>query len=204
MISDPNQERHLHPVTNKITKKLKANRLNQVPKLVWFTGLSGSGKSTLANLLETRLFEEGFLTCVLDGDMIRTGLNKDLGFSKEDRLENIRRIGEVSKLMMDSGLVVISAFISPFQADRKMIAQMVGDENFLEVFVDCPLEVCEHRDVKGLYQKARAGVIRDFTGIDSPYEPPVKPRVQVYSDKEELEESLEKILQVVLPDLKLY
>jgi len=193
---------HIHPHSFKITKESKFRRLNQQPRLIWFTGLSGSGKSTLANALEVELFAQGYVTSLLDGDTIRTGLNKDLGFSKEDRIENIRRIAEVSKLMMDSGLVVISAFISPFREERSMVASLVGEENFIEIFVDCPLEVCEKRDVKGLYQKARVGIIKNFTGIDSPYEVPSSPSVQVYSHRETLEESLEKILIVILDKLK--
>lgn len=203
MIIDSQQATHVHPVAYKITKELKVNRLGQVPKLIWFTGLSGSGKSTLANQLEVRLFEKGYLTSVLDGDGIRSGLNKDLGFSQEDRVENMRRIGEVAKLMLESGLVVISAFISPYHADRKMISQLVGEDNFLEVFVDCPLEVCEQRDVKGLYQKARAGIIRNFTGIDAPYEPPIAPLVHIFTDKESVEDSLSKVLEKVIDQLRL-
>jgi adenylyl-sulfate kinase len=193
---------YLYPNTFRVTKELKSNLLNQHPKLIWFTGLSGSGKSTLANLLEAYLFEQGYLTCLLDGDGVRTGLNKDLGFSAEDRVENIRRIAEVAKLMMDSGMVVISAFISPFRADRQLVASLVGEENYLEIFVDCPLEICEQRDVKGLYQKARAGIIKNFTGIDSPYEPPYSPKVHIHSGQEALEESLGKILEVVLGELR--
>ncbi len=190
-------ENHIHPTVFKISKQLRVERLNQKPKLIWFTGLSGSGKSTLANAVEFQLFEDGFLTYLLDGDNIRTGLNKDLGFSDEDRVENIRRIAEVAKLMMDAGLVVVSAFISPFRAERQMIADLVGPENFLEVYVDCPLEVCEQRDVKGLYKKARAGVIRNFTGIDSPYEAPISPAVHIHSDKEELKNSVKKVIGTI-------
>jgi adenylylsulfate kinase len=166
------------------------------------TGLSGSGKSTLANAVESKLFEEGFHTYLLDGDNIRTGLNKDLGFSNEDRIENIRRIAEVAKLMMDAGLLVVSAFISPFREERAMIADLVGEKNFLEVFVDCPLEICEQRDVKGLYQKARAGIIKNFTGIDSPYEAPIHPKVHIHSDQEELADSVNRVLEVILEDVK--
>jgi adenylylsulfate kinase len=188
---------HIHPNTFKVSKESKINRLNQNPRLIWFTGLSGSGKSTLANYLEISLFENGFVTCILDGDNIRAGLNKDLGFSKEDRVENIRRIAEVAKLMMDSGLLVISAFISPFREERAMVEALVGEENFLEIFVDCPLEICEQRDVKGLYQKARNGIIRNFTGIDSPYEAPLNPSVHIYSDREDPQESIRKILESI-------
>lgn len=202
-MSNPTEKgAYLYPNTFRVTKELKSNLLNQRPKLVWFTGLSGSGKSTLANLLESSLFEQGYLTCLLDGDGVRTGLNRDLGFSPEDRVENIRRIAEVAKLMMDSGLVVISAFISPFRTDRQLVSSLVGEENYLEIFVDCPLEICEQRDVKGLYKKARAGIIKNFTGIDSPYEPPFSPKVRIHSDQETLDESLWKILEVVSGVLK--
>ncbi len=192
---------NIHPSDFKISKVDRTNRLNQNPKLIWFTGLSGSGKSTLANAVEARLFDNGFLTYLLDGDNIRTGLNKDLGFSSEDRIENIRRIAEVSKLMMDAGILVVSAFISPFREEREMIAQLVGESNFLEVFVDCPLEICEQRDVKGLYQKARAGMIKNFTGIDSPYEAPLSPSMHIHSDKEELKDSVQKVVLSILTDI---
>lgn len=192
----------IYPNTFNVSKELKINRLNQNPKLIWFTGLSGSGKSTLANFLEIKLFEQGFITSILDGDNIRSGLNKDLGFSKEDRVENIRRIAEVAKLMMDSGLIVISAFISPFRDERTMVEALVGRENFIEIFVDCPLEICEQRDVKGLYQKARNGIIKNFTGIDSPYEPPINPSVYINSDRESPSESIHKILEYIFIQIK--
>jgi adenylylsulfate kinase len=139
--------------------------------VIWFTGLSGSGKTTLATSLEQHLRSLHYNCCLLDGDVIRKGLNKDLGFSDNDRRENIRRIAEVSKLMIDSGLVVIAAFVSPFEADRRMVREIVG-KSFVEVFVDCPVEICEQRDTKGLYKKARSGEIKDFTGISSPYQRP--------------------------------
>ncbi|SHO59405.1 adenylyl-sulfate kinase [Algoriphagus zhangzhouensis] len=190
-------ENHIHPTVFKVSRKQRQSRLKQSPKLIWFTGLSGSGKSTVANAVESQLFEYGYMTYLLDGDNIRTGLNKDLGFSDEDRIENIRRIAEVAKLMMDAGLLVVSAFISPFRDERKMVADLVGEENFLEVFVDCPIEVCEQRDVKGLYAKARKGIIKNFTGIDSPYEAPIKPAVHIHSDKEELTSSVQKVIQTI-------
>lgn len=190
-------ENHIHPTVFKVSSEQRKGRLKQSPKLIWFTGLSGSGKSTLANAVEAQLFEEGYMTYLLDGDNIRTGLNKDLGFSDEDRIENIRRIAEVAKLMMDAGLLVVSAFISPFREEREMIAKLVGEENFLEVFVDCPIEVCEQRDVKGLYAKARKGIIKNFTGIDSPYEEPLHPAVHIHSDQEELNKSVQKVIQTI-------
>jgi len=171
-------------------------------KVIWFTGLSGSGKTTLATLLEEKL-QAGDLHCtVLDGDVIRRGLNKDLGFSDADRKENIRRIAEVSKLFIDSGVIVLSAFISPFESDRAMVRKIIGDGNMIEVFVDCPLEVCELRDVKGLYKKARAGQIADFTGISSPYERPSKPDVTIATNQLTIEQSLDILLKHVLPKLR--
>ncbi|KPQ08610.1 MAG: adenylylsulfate kinase CysC [Algoriphagus marincola HL-49] len=196
-------ENHIHPKAFKVSQSQRTKRLNQSPKLFWFTGLSGSGKSTLANAVEAELFEKGYLTFSLDGDNIRTGINKDLGFSDADRVENIRRIAEVAKLMMDAGLVVVSSFISPFRQEREMIAELVGPGNFVEIFVDCPIEVCEQRDVKGLYKKARAGIIKNFTGIDSPYEKPLNPAVHIHSEKEELEESVQKVLEVILPKVEM-
>jgi adenylylsulfate kinase len=193
---------HIHPHHFKINSTNRRILLDQNPKLLWFTGLSGSGKSTLANEVEISLHAFGFKTYLLDGDNIRNGINKDLNFSEEDRIENIRRIGEISKLMLDAGLIVLSSFISPFRKDRAMIASLVGEGNFFEVFVDCPLEICEKRDVKGLYQKARSGLIKNFTGIDSPYEYPLAPAVHIESHKEELVESVTKILNSVVKDLR--
>ncbi|MDN3669271.1 adenylyl-sulfate kinase [Echinicola jeungdonensis] len=172
----------------------RQKRLNQKPLLIWFTGLSGSGKSTLANGTEQRLFQNGYHTFLLDGDNIRKGLNKDLGFEKEDRNENLRRIAEVAKLMMEAGLIVVAAFISPYRKEREMIKELVGEDRFLEIFVDCPLEECEERDVKGLYQKARKGLIKNFTGIDAPYEAPQKPFLQLPTSDWSKEECLDKII----------
>lgn len=177
--------------------------LNQQPRLIWFTGLSGSGKSTLAVQLEAELHARGFKTYLLDGDNIRTGLNKDLTFTDEGRVENIRRIGEVSKLMLDAGIVVLSAFISPFEADRQQVRSIVGTGNYLEVFVNTPIEVCEQRDVKGLYKKARAGEVKNFTGIDSPYEEPRNPDVTILTHTMSVEESVARLLEVVVPVIRL-
>jgi adenylylsulfate kinase/bifunctional enzyme CysN/CysC len=185
---------HIHPTSFKVTQKDRLRLLHQRPRLLWFTGLSGSGKSTLANGTESLLNDAGFKTYLLDGDNIRTGLSKDLTFSNDDRIENIRRIGEVGKLFLDAGLIVLSAFISPFISDRKMIEELVGPENFLEIYVDCPIEICEQRDVKGLYNKARNGLIPNFTGIDSPYEIPYNPFLTIKTAEETLESSLETIL----------
>lgn len=150
--------------------RLKITRFK--PRLIWFTGLSGSGKSTLANALEIKLHEAGYLTYVLDGDNLRAGINTGLGFSKEDRHENLRRVAEIAKILMDSGITVIGAFVSPLESDRLLVKEIVGEENYLEIFVSTPLEICEARDVKGLYKKARAGEISEFTGISSPFEWP--------------------------------
>jgi adenylylsulfate kinase len=161
---------------------------------VWLTGLSGSGKSTIAVDLEKRLLERGVRTYILDGDNIRHGLNKNLGFSPEDRTENIRRIGEVAKLFTDSGLVAVTAFISPYRADRDQVRALMPAGDFVEVFVDCPVEVCEQRDVKGLYKKARAGEIKEFTGISAPYEAPDKPELTINTAGQSVEESAKQIV----------
>ncbi|MBM4762828.1 adenylyl-sulfate kinase [Bacillus sp. B15-48] len=162
--------------------------------VLWFTGLSGSGKSTIANAVSNKLFQLRINEYVLDGDNIRHGLNKDLGFSDDDRTENIRRIGEVAKLFVDSGKVVTTAFISPFRSDRDQVRELFEKEEFIEVFVDCPLNECERRDPKQLYAKARRGEIKDFTGIDSPYEPPNHPEITIQSDKQSVEESVNQVL----------
>ena len=165
--------------------------------VLWSTGLSGSGKSTLADLVEKHLMNLGVHTYILDGDNIRKGLNKDLGFSNEDRTENIRRIGEVSSLFVDAGIVVISSFISPFQKDRAIAAEAVGEDRFIEVYINAPLEVCEKRDPKGLYKKARDGVITDFTGVSSPYEAPVSPDVEVRTDELSMIEAAASIIEAI-------
>jgi adenylyl-sulfate kinase len=180
---------------HRVTKQERARRKGQKPCILWFTGFSGSGKSTIADALETRLAEMGYHTYLLDGDNIRHGLNKDLGFSVEDRTENIRRIGEAAKLFVDAGIIALTAFISPFRSDRRMVREIVAAEEFIEIFVDTPLDVCEERDPKGLYAKARRGEIRDFTGIDSPYEPPECPEVHLHPDRESVEQSVERIIK---------
>ena len=179
-------------------KKEDREKLNKHKgKLIWFTGISGSGKSTLAGMLEYVLHEKGIHTYILDGDNVRSGLNKDLDFSDEGRVENIRRIAELAKLMVDAGLVVMASFISPFRSERALARDLVGAENFIEVFVDCNLETAEERDVKGLYQKARAGIIPNFTGISSPYEKPENADVVVNSSTQTKEESLSFIVDII-------
>jgi adenylyl-sulfate kinase len=188
---------HIYPIQTKVSPVQREALLQQRPVVLWFTGLSGSGKSTLAVQLEAHLHRQGFKTYLLDGDNIRNGLNKDLSFTDEGRVENIRRIGEVSRLFVDAGIIVLSAFISPFAADREQVRTIVGAENFVEVFVDAPLEVCEQRDVKGLYKKARAGEVKNFTGIDSPYEPPLQPDVHIPTHLQNVEESMEILLSFI-------
>ena len=183
-----------------IGRKQHADLKNQKPAVLWFTGLSGSGKSTIANLVEKKLHRMNRHTFLLDGDNVRHGLNKDLGFTEADRIENIRRVGEVSKLMADAGLIVITAFISPFQADREMVRSMLPEGEFLEVFIDTPLKVAEARDVKGLYKKARSGELKNFTGIDSPYEAPRNPEIRIDTTQLSPEEAAELIVNTLLGD----
>ncbi|MCM3116774.1 adenylyl-sulfate kinase [Neobacillus sp. MER 74] len=176
-----------------ISKENRRERNGHGSCALWFTGLSGSGKSTIANAVSNELFRQGISEYVLDGDNIRHGLNKDLGFSDFDRTENIRRIGEVAKLFVDSGKVVTTAFISPFRSDRDQVRALFEDGEFIEVFVQCPIEECERRDPKQLYAKARRGEIKDFTGIDSPYEAPEQPEITLHSDQVTVEEAVEQV-----------
>jgi adenylylsulfate kinase len=192
---------HLFTQLTKVTQAQRAQTLGQRAQVIWFTGLSGSGKSTLAVALEHALHTRGFATYLLDGDNVRQGLNKDLGFDVAGRAENIRRIGEVAALMVDAGLIVMTAFISPFRSDRDLARRTVGQDRFMEVFVDCPLEICEARDVKGLYRKAREGTVAQFTGIQSAYEPPDKPDLILRTGTWSLEHSLDLLLENVLPRL---
>ena len=189
-MSNKNIVWHDHHVTKKERSQIK----DQNPCIIWFTGLSGSGKSTIANAVESRLVEINKHTYLLDGDNIRMGLNKGLTFSDEDRIENIRCIGEVSKLFVDAGAIVLTAFISPFQKERDAVRSLVQEDEFIEVFIDTPLEVCESRDPKGLYQQARKGEIPNFTGISSPYEAPVKPEIHILNDKTTIENVTEQII----------
>lgn len=194
---------HIYPIQSSIKATGRQQLLQQRAKLIWFTGLSGSGKSTLAVQLEAQLYAKGYKTYLLDGDNLRTGLNKDLTFTDEDRVENIRRIAEVSKLMVDAGIIVLSAFISPFRADRDQVKKIVGEENYIEVFVDAPLEICEQRDVKGLYKKARTGEVKNFTGISSPYEKPENPNLTIPTAQLSVEESLAFLIKLIEPKIKL-
>lgn len=188
---------NIHWQSMDVTKQSRAEQKSQKPRLIWFTGLSGSGKSSIANILEKKLQSMGRHTITLDGDNIRHGLNRDLGFTKADRVENIRRVGETSKLMVDAGLICISSFISPFSSEREMVRNLMEDEEFVEVFVDTPLEVCESRDVKGLYAKARSGKLTNFTGISSPYEAPENPEIRIDTTKLSAEEAAEEIIDYI-------
>lgn len=172
--------------------------LNQEPFVLWFTGLSASGKSTLANIVEQKMFKMDYKTYLLDGDNVRHGLNKDLGFDESSRVENIRRIGEVSKLFLDSGIIVLTAFISPFKSDRQLVRELFQNNQFLEVFIDSSLETCENRDPKGMYKKARNGEIKNFTGIDSPYEPPENPEIHIVNNSITLHEASDQIINYLI------
>lgn len=193
---------NLHPHNYHITKIEKEKQFGHSSLVVWLTGLSGSGKSTIADHLEQHLFKKGIHTANLDGDMLRTGLNKDLGFSEEDRSENIRRIAEISKILSDNGLVVIAAFVSPFSKDRNLVKKTVGEENFIEIFVQTSIEECERRDVKGLYSKARKGELKNFTGIDSPYENPINPDLIIDTEKTSIEDSVQLLCTLVLSKIQ--
>lgn len=193
------RSQNVHWQPTDITRDHHASMKNQTPRVLWFTGLSGSGKSTIANEVEKKLALMNRHTFLLDGDNVRHGLNKDLGFTESDRIENIRRIGEVAKLMTDAGLIVLTAFISPFRADRQLVRDMIDGGEFIEIHVDTPLEVAEERDVKGLYKKAREGKLKNFTGIDSPYEPPESPEIRVNTVEMTPEEAADHIIAKILP-----
>ena len=185
-----------HP--NRVSKKDKITKQQHESPVVWLTGLSGSGKSTIGNALEQALFDRGIKTQVLDGDNIRMGLNKDLGFTDDDRKENMRRISEVANLFSDSGTLTITAFISPFREERELCRQIIGEDNYIEAHVSTDLETCEDRDPKGLYKKARAGEIKDFTGIDSPYEKPLKADIYIKNDNISIEKVCENIIKYLV------
>ena len=184
--------------SQQVTKEKRVKLTKQKPCILWFTGLSGSGKSTIANAVEEMLLGNGNYTYLLDGDNLRHGLNQDLGFDAASRVENIRRVGEVAKLFVDSGQIVLSAFISPFVSDRERVKGLVSREEFIEIFIDTPLAVCEERDPKGLYQKARAGEIKEFTGIDSPYESPLNPQIHIKTDRLSIEEASMQIIKYLI------
>jgi bifunctional enzyme CysN/CysC len=191
------RDRNVHWQQLDVDRAARAKIKGQTPRCLWFTGLSGSGKSTIANLVERRLLADGFHTLLLDGDNVRHGLSRDLGFTDSDRVENIRRVAEVAKLMMDAGLIVLVSFISPFRAERQMARDLIGDGDFMEVFVDAPLAVCEERDVKGLYAMARAGKIANFTGIGSPYESPESAEIHLHSDQESAADSAARVVKLL-------
>ena len=182
-----------------VSREIHARLKNQKPAVLWFTGLSGAGKSTIANLVEKKLVRMNRHTFLLDGDNVRHGLNKDLGFTQADRIENIRRVGEVAKLMMDAGLIVITAFISPFRSEREMVRKMMAPGEFIEIFIDTAIEDAEQRDVKGLYKKARSGELKNFTGIDSPYESPENPEIRIDTAKMTPEQAADLIVERLIP-----
>ena len=187
----------LHTVTQnfKITKAQRETLHGHKAYLLWFTGLSGSGKSTLANLVEMELYKKGLSTYILDGDNVRQGINKDLSFTPQDRTENIRRIAEISNLMLDAGVITLAAFVSPYIQDREVVKQIVGSDNVIEIYVNTSLEECESRDVKGLYEKARAGEIKNMTGISAPYQAPTHPDLEIITDGQTIQESVAVIMQ---------
>lgn len=191
---------NIYPIFDKmLTRNDKEELLRQHSVMIWFTGLSGSGKSTIAIALERELQQRGLLCRILDGDNIRSGINNNLGFSNEDRIENIRRIAEIGKLFIETGIITIAAFISPNQDIREMASNIIGKENFLEIFISTPIEECERRDVKGLYAKARKGEIKNFTGISSPFEAPENPALSLDTSRLTVEESVNRLLELILP-----
>tara|TARA_R110000868_G_scaffold379689_1_gene645602 strand:+ start:634 stop:1239 length:606 start_codon:yes stop_codon:yes gene_type:complete len=198
-----NEGNNIYSVFDEILpKEEKEKMLKQKAKVLWLTGLSGSGKTTIAKVLEKKLHEQGFLTQLLDGDNIRAGINNNLGFSEQDRTENIRRIAEVSKLFLNCGVITINCFVSPTEQIRNQAKAIIGEENFIEIFVNTPLEVCEARDTKGLYAKARRGEVKNFTGISAPFEDPQTPSIKVETENQTVEESANEVLAHILPLIK--
>jgi len=196
------ENKHIYPVFDQIvSREEKEKKLNQKAKVIWFTGLSGSGKTTLASALERNLFDRGHLTQVLDGDNIRTGINNNLGFSPADRMENIRRIAEIAKLLINSGVICICAFVSPTRDVRNIVRTIVGERDFIEIYVSTPLEVCETRDVKGLYQKARAGEIKEFTGVSAPFDVPQNATLSIDTSDKTVDECLAILLDRLLVEV---
>ncbi|OUO55811.1 adenylyl-sulfate kinase [Parabacteroides sp. An277] len=194
---------HIYPIFDRMmTRTDKEELLRQRGLMIWFTGLSGSGKSTVAIALERELHRQGFLCRILDGDNIRTGINNNLGFSAADRVENIRRIAEVGKLFVDTGIITLAAFISPSNEMRQMAASIIGEQDFVEVYINTPIETCEARDVKGLYAKARRGEIRDFTGVSAPFEAPEHPALSLDTSVLSLEESVNRLMEIILPKIR--
>ena len=194
---------HIYPIFDRMmTRTDKEELLGQRGVMIWFTGLSGSGKSTIAMALERELHRQGFLCRILDGDNIRSGINNNLGFSEADRVENIRRIAEVGKLFVDTGIVTLAAFISPSHAIRQMAANIIGEKDFVEVYVSTPIEACEERDVKGLYAKARRGEIKDFTGVSAPFEVPEHPALSLDTSVLSVEASVAKLMEMILPKIR--
>lgn len=197
------ETKHIYPIFDRmLTRADKEELLKQHSVMIWFTGLSGSGKSTIAIVLERELQKRGLLCRILDGDNIRSGINNNLGFSAEDRVENIRRIAEIGKLFVDTGIITLAAFISPNNDIREMAANIIGKEDFMEIYVSTPIEECERRDVKGLYAKARKGEIKNFTGISAPFEAPEHPALSLDTSKLSVEESVNKLLDLILPRVK--
>ena len=196
-------EKHIYQIFDRMLQRNDREKLlGQKGIMLWFTGLSGSGKSTLAIALERELYNSGILCRILDGDNIRTGINNNLGFTEADRVENIRRIAEVAKLFVDCGVVTIAAFISPTEQIRQMAADIIGKDDFFEIYVNTPLEVCEERDVKGLYKKARQGEIKNFTGISAPFEAPLNPTITIDTSACSLEESVNLLKKIIIPQIK--
>jgi adenylylsulfate kinase len=194
---------NIHPIFDKILARSdKEEFLRQRAVVIWLTGLSGSGKSTIAEALEQKLHDAGYFTKLLDGDNIRTGLSRNLSFSSEDRAENIRRISEAARLFLDGGIICLCSFVSPTKEIRQMAREIVGETDFLEVYVNAPFEVCEARDVKGLYKKARAGQIKNFTGLDAPFEAPEVPFLEIKTDQQSLEESVVSLYEALLPRIQ--
>lgn len=197
------ETKHIYPIFDRmLTRADKEELLKQHSVMIWFTGLSGSGKSTIAIALERELQKRGLLCRILDGDNIRSGINNNLGFSAEDRVENIRRIAEIGKLFVDTGIITLAAFISPNNDIREMAANIIGKEDFMEIYVSTPIEECERRDVKSLYAKARKGEIKNFTGISAPFEAPEHPALSLDTSKLSVEESVNKLLDLILPRVK--
>ncbi len=195
-----NNNRNIYPVFNWILlRNSKEKLLKQSAKVIWMCGLSGAGKSTMAAGLEKELFKLGYLTQIIDGDNVRSGLNSNLGFSDEDRKENLRRIAELSKLFLNCGVITINSFISPSKESRDLARSIIGKDDYIEAYINAPLETCEQRDVKGLYKRARQGLIKDFTGIDSPFTPPENPDVEINTDMLSIDEGVQKLLNHVLP-----